>query len=108
MFEALVIPPINRILRANAWAVGDIEALRRLPYPDLRETCRAALEANVDLRQHLDAAITEIDASWMAAAQKALEQNASTLAVLPMTELLQPDRRLAMLAARGYTVEPPE
>lgn len=94
--------------RANAWAVGDIGLLRRLPYPDLREACRAALESNLDLRQHLDAAMTEIDAAWLSAAQKALAENTSTLAVLPMDELLRPDRRLAMLAARGYAVEPPE
>jgi TraB/PrgY/gumN family len=95
-------------LRANAWAVGDIEALRHLPYPDQRRACRAALESNIDLRQHLDAAVTEIDAAWISAAEKALDRNASTLAVLPMDELLGPNRRLAMLVARGYTVEPPE
>jgi hypothetical protein len=95
-------------LRANAWAVGDIDALRRLPYPDQRDACKAALESNIDLRQHLESALTEIDAAWLSAAEKALDQNASTLAVLPMTELLKPERRLAMLAARGYTVEPPE
>jgi len=94
--------------RANAWAVGDIDALRRLPYPDQRETCRAALESNVELRQRLDAALTEIDAAWIAAAERALDRNTSTLAVLPMTELLKADGRLAMLAARGYTVESPE
>ena len=95
-------------LRANAWAVGDVEALRRLPYPDQRKACRAALESNIDLRQHLDAAMTEIDAAWISAAEKALDRNASTLAVLPMHELLSANRRLAMLAARGYSVEPPE
>jgi uncharacterized protein YbaP (TraB family) len=95
-------------LRANAWAVGDIDALRRLPYPDQREACKAALESNAELRQRMDAALTEIDAKWIAAAQKALDENPSTLAVLPMTELLGSDRRLAMLKARGYTVEPPE
>ncbi|HSE11389.1 MAG TPA: TraB/GumN family protein [Rudaea sp.] len=95
-------------LRANAWAVGDIDALRRLPYPDQRETCKAALESNVELRQRMGAALTEIDAAWISAAEKALDQNTTTFAVLPMNELLQPDRRLAMLAARGYTVEPPE
>jgi len=95
-------------LRANAWAVGDIDALRRLPYPDQRDTCKAALESNAELRQRMDAALTEINAAWIAAAEQALEQNSSTLAVLPMTELLKPDGRLAMLAARGYTVEPPE
>jgi hypothetical protein len=95
-------------LRANAWAVGDIEALRRLPYPDQRRACRAAVESNPDLAAHVDAALTEIDAAWISAAEKALDENASTFALLPMDELLSPHRRLAMLAARGYTVEPPE
>jgi hypothetical protein len=95
-------------LRANAWAVGDIDALRRLPYPDQRDACKAALESNAELRQRMDAALTEINAAWIAAAELALEQNASTLAVLPMTEVLKPDGRLSMLAARGYEVEPPE
>jgi TraB/PrgY/gumN family len=94
--------------RANAWAVGDIEALRKLPYPDQRETCQAALESNANLRERMAEALVQIDSTWLTAAEKALAENRSTLALLPMTELLKPDRRLAMLAARGYTVEAPE
>ena len=94
--------------RANAWAVGDIDALRRLPSPSQQEACRAAVSSNPRLREQLDAAIVDIDKAWLAAAEQALRDNASSFAVLPMDELLRPDRRLAMLAARGYTVEPPE
>ncbi len=94
--------------RANAWAAGDIEALRNLPYPDQREACIAALASNPNLREHLKEAMVQIDYVWVSAAEKALEQNASTLAVLQMSELLKADGRLAMLATRGYTVEPPE
>lgn len=94
--------------RANAWAVGDIEELRKLPYPDQRDSCIAALASNPNLRERLKEAMVQIDYTWVSAAEKALDQNASTLAVMQMTELLRPDGRLAMLAARGYTVEAPE
>lgn len=94
--------------RANAWAVGDIEALRNLSYPDQRDTCIAALASNPNLRERLKEAMVQIDYVWVSAAEKALDQNESTLAVMQMTELLRPDGRLAMLAARGYAVEPPE
>jgi len=94
--------------RANAWAVGDIDALRKLPSPSQQDACRAAVSSNPHLREQLQGAIAQMDQAWLAAAETALRDNASTFAVLPMDELLRPDRRLAMLAARGYTVEPPE
>jgi hypothetical protein len=94
--------------RANAWAVGDIATLRRLSYPDRRDACVAALASNPNLHEHLKEAMVQIDYVWLSAAEEALAENASTLAVLPMIELLKPEGRLAMLAARGYTVEAPE
>jgi hypothetical protein len=94
--------------RANAWAIGDIDALRKLPGPSPQNACRAALSSNARLREQLDEALVELDQSWLAAAEAALRDNSSSLAVLPIDELLRPDRRLAMLQARGYTVEPPE
>jgi len=94
--------------RANAWAIGDVEALRRLPGPSPQHACRAALSSNPRLHEQLDEALVGLDQAWIAAAESALRDNARSFAVLPMDELLRPDRRLAMLAARGYTVEPPE
>lgn len=94
--------------RANAWAVGDIEALRKLPSPSQQEACRAAISSNPRLHEQLDAAMKRIDQAWLAAAEQALRDNASSFAVLPMDELLRPDRRLGMLRARGYTVQEPE
>ena len=94
--------------RANAWAIGDIGALRKLPGPSPQNACRAALSSNARLREQLDEALVELDQAWIVAAERALQVNASSFAVLPMDELLRPDRRLAMLEARGYTVEPPE
>jgi hypothetical protein len=94
--------------RANAWAIGDVDALRRLPAPSQQEACRAAVSSNPRLRDQLEAGIARMDAAWLAAAEEALRNNTSTFAILPMDELLRTDRRLAMLESRGYTVEPPE
>lgn len=94
--------------RANAWAVGDIEALKKLPAPSQQDACRAALSSNARMHEHVDAAMAQIDKTWLAAAEAALRDNANSFAVLPMDELLRSDRRLAMLRERGYSVEEPE
>jgi TraB/PrgY/gumN family len=94
--------------RANAWAVGDIDALRKLPSPSQQAACRAAVSSNPRLREQLEQGMARMDQAWLAAAEQALRDNASTFAVLPMDELLRSDRRLAMLQSRGYSVEAPE
>lgn len=94
--------------RANAWAVGDLLALKNLPYPDQRAACLAAVASNANLRDHIGEAQTRINQGWLAAAEKALAENRSTFAVLPIAELVKPDGRLAALRARGYAVETPE
>lgn len=94
--------------RANAWSVGDIEALRKLTSASPQAVCLAAVSSNPRLHQQIDAGMAQMQATWLAAAEKALDENASTFAVLPMDELLKPDRRLAMLKAKGYSVEEPE
>ena len=94
--------------RANAWAVGDVDALRKLPPPSQQDACRAALSSNPRLREQVDAAVRQVDQTWLAAAEQALRDNANSFAVLPMDELLRGDRRLAMLRERGYRIEEPE
>lgn len=94
--------------RANAWAIGDIEVLRALPYTDQSAACeRAAMQAGVvtkRLDRDLDA---ELERKWFDAAEQALATNTSTFALLPMAELLKSDGYLAKLQAKGYTVEAP-
>lgn len=94
--------------RANAWAVGDLEKLKSLPYPDQRTVCLNALMANENLREKLDDAKKRIQREWLDAAEAALWDNASTLAVLPITDLIRPDGRLALMRAKGYVVEEPQ
>ena len=49
-----------------------------------------------------------IQASWMAAAEKALENNTSTFATLRLSNILGPNSYLTALKAKGYQVDSPE
>jgi hypothetical protein len=46
-------------------------------------------------------------AAWLAEAERALASNASTVAVLPMRDVLRTDGYLAGLRTRGYVVTEP-
>ena len=94
--------------RANAWATGDLEELRRLPDSHRRDACVDAVTRAGFARQlGLDDVPARLEAAWLAAARQALADNASSLALLPMDELLSPHGYLAKLEAQGYAVEAP-
>jgi len=94
---------------ANAWATGDVEKLRDLPYSEQIRACLdAVLTSEVakdsgfgDLRQRMEGA-------WMDAAEKAIAAHEKSFGVLPMSQIMRPDGVLAQLVAKGYTVEPPK
>jgi len=89
--------------RANAWAIGDVDALKRFDYPDSQGNCLAALLSApgfVELRD-------ELYAKWLGEAERALAMYDTSFSVLPMRELVAGDGLLAQLAARGYTVTAP-
>lgn len=94
-------------VRANAWAVGDIEALRAQAAAD---TTVAQLYAGS--WPYLDdaelAALTrETDARWLEAAERALRHNRTTVATLPIFMLLDANGLLSQLRARGFEVIEP-
>lgn len=92
--------------RANAWAVGDIDALRALPQVDAEQACQDAFFNAALVKERgmgdLDA---RAEAAWLAEAEKALRETDVSFATLRMRELLDADGYLAKLRARGYTVE---
>lgn len=97
-------------VRADAWSRGNIDAIRKLNFTDQKQSCNAAVmdsqwmagvKGTGNLRQRMKA-------SWLAAAEKALAANASTFALLPMADVLNPDGLLAALRAKGYQVDEPE
>jgi hypothetical protein len=95
--------------RANAWSIGDLETMRRLPYTDQGQACLSAvLDTELARSQGLDALPAQVREAWIDAAQQALADHATSFALLPMAEILKPDGYLAGLAARGYAVEAPD
>ncbi|OOG65367.1 TraB/GumN family protein [Rhodanobacter sp. B04] len=96
-------------VRANAWARGDLQALRELPDSERRDACVSAVaSAGFARTLGLDDVPARLQATWLAAARAALGSNAQTFAMLPMSELLKPGGYLAALQADGYRVESPE
>jgi uncharacterized protein YbaP (TraB family) len=97
-------------VRANAWAKGDIEAIQKLSYPDQETECADAVRngefaKNSPAFQNVKQRVRD---SWMAAAEKALANNASSFATVRMSYLLGSDSLLAALKAKGYQVDSPE
>ncbi|MFC4529014.1 TraB/GumN family protein [Dyella halodurans] len=95
--------------RANAWATGDLEALRGLPMNDQREACIAAVtEAGFAKQLGFSDIQQKAQAIWLGAAEQALNTNTQTFAMLPMEEVLSAKGLIAQLKAKGYQVEAPD
>lgn len=95
--------------RANAWADGNLETLRALPFPDQNAACREAiLSATVAEKNGMQDLTARVEAAWLASAEAALQKNASTFALLPIGRLMADDGYLAALRARGYEIVAPE
>lgn len=94
--------------RANAWATGDIEALRALPFTDQNQICAdAVLNAGFVKDRGLGDMRARLGEAWLQAAETALATHKSTFAMLPMAQILKPDGYIETLRARGYDVEEP-
>lgn len=109
--------------RANAWAIGDVQKLRRLPNLAPNENCMEMLRHAVmngslaeevgaqDLIKQgikLEAELRQRAATeWLALAEAALARNKSTFAVLNIGQALEADGYLEQLKAKGYTVVDP-
>jgi hypothetical protein len=92
--------------RANAWAIGDIDALRALPHVDAAQACQDAFFNAALVKERgmgdLDA---RAEAAWLVEAEKALRETSVSFATLPIRELLDADGYLAKLRQRGYQVQ---
>ena len=96
-------------IRANAWATGDMAALRALPPAYRWEACNNAIsEAGIGKRLGYGDAQRKLRSKWLAAAETALERNTVSFAALALNDMLGPDGYLAALQAKGYTVIAPD
>jgi uncharacterized protein YbaP (TraB family) len=89
--------------RARAWALGDVDLLRRLPHADNRTTCTDAVSGSARVRRIL----AQANQDWWSAVLAALARNRTTLALRSMDRLLGPGGTLAALRRMGYRVEGP-
>jgi hypothetical protein len=120
----------SEVSRASAWARGDIGALRALhsgpreaPGQSADMGCILALmdamaesvssggkrsrKVFESMRWHSEQSEVQSRRDWIDAAQAALLNNMSTVAVLPMREVIRPDGYLGALRNLGYDVEEP-
>ncbi len=89
--------------KARAWALGDVDTLRRLPHADDRTACVAAVSGSERVRKLIERAQDD----WLIAVEDSLTSNPGTLAVQSMDRLLGDNGELAVLRAKGYLVEGP-
>lgn len=119
--NATAVCPLERVVQvledggsglrrlANAWAVGDIDSLRALvpEYGVFTDGYRWS-ECSALGHKQVEENLSERTATWLAEVERALRENESTLAVVPIPELFETNSYLAALRARGYAVVEPE
>jgi hypothetical protein len=98
------------MLRANAWATGDLDTLLRLPpLPNAMLPCITAVMASQVAQDLVPQDIFEqLQKLWLDAAEQSLAKNESTFAYLSLGELTTASGQLAALRAKGYVVEEPK
>jgi uncharacterized protein YbaP (TraB family) len=89
--------------QADAWALGDVETLRKLPYPREIEVCVNALETSERMKEMIE----HVNSGWESGVEAALNGGQPTLAVRPIYELLGANGTIEKLRARGYRIEGP-
>jgi uncharacterized protein YbaP (TraB family) len=95
--------------RANAWAKGDVAAIRELTHVDQATACIAAFSSAQFAQEWGWNDVPErVANAWLAAAEEALANNKSTFAVLDVDEFFGPDGVVAKLRERGYRIEEPQ
>ena len=97
-------------MRANAWADGNIAAIRNVDYAEREDACNNALfggsfaKNNAQLQNLPERRL----ATWLKATENALEKNRASFAMLAMSDIMGPKSYLAALQEKGYTVESPK
>jgi hypothetical protein len=95
--------------RANAWAKGDVAAIRELTHVDQATACIAAwMSAQTAQEWGMQDVPERIADAWLVAAEDALENNTSTFAVLSIETIFKSDGVVAKLRERGYQIEDPK
>jgi uncharacterized protein YbaP (TraB family) len=94
--------------RANAWATGNVKALREMTHVDQVTACISAImNAQMVQERGYDDLPERMAEAWLRAADEALAKNKSTFTVLSISEIYRPDGLVAKLRTRGFTLDEP-
>jgi hypothetical protein len=93
--------------QANAWAHGNIDDFRGISLPgDAGDACLLIFDDSSEF-ETIEQLYRELDARWLAAAERALAVNDTTFAILDIVDLLREDGLMAEIRALGYQVAAP-
>jgi len=92
---------------ANAWAIGDIAALRKIAETDASYARSLAYSWPFLTEQDVQRLHTDAENRLLTAIERAVNRNEVTFAALPIHLLLRKDGVLARLRAAGYSIEEP-
>ena len=94
--------------RANAWAIGDVEALASLTYVDHYRPCQDALMRSAVAEQRgIDELPDQVRQAWLDAVDQALTRHATSFASLGVVTLSEAGGFLEHLRTLGVDIEPP-
>jgi hypothetical protein len=95
--------------KANAWALGDIEALRQLYHNESRKACIQAFgQTTVAREQGITDLAAQVEGAWISKVLRASEKNSVVFSSLPVDMLMRSDGVLRRLESEGYRVTWPE
>lgn len=89
--------------RARAWAAGDVDAFRAVPYADPQAACWQAIGSSPELAP----LVAQARAEWLGFVEAALATSRVALAMDSIDRVLAEDGTLAWLRAEGYAVRGP-
>ncbi len=109
ILEAIEQDLSQATVRANAWATGDLVALRDVFATEQRDDCLSAVGSTDFARKiGMTDIAQKIKTAWLAKAEASLQANRQTTALLPMDKILARDGYLAALQLKGYIVTAPD
>jgi hypothetical protein len=96
--------------RANAWATGDLDEIRKLSFVDREAACQSAIASSPALRDGMGLVGSEkrVRKLWLEAAEHALATYNTSFAMLKLSNILRSDFVMTDLQAKGYTVQAPD
>jgi hypothetical protein len=98
----------NMSRRGVFWAEGNVTELQKMTFVDQSGACVDAIVGSGAIQDSgMQDMKNRVNKAWLDAVDQALQNNASTVVVTDMANLMKSDGYLAQLRAKGYTITAP-